>query len=249
MSCSGNVTRAAGALMGCALLLGIARDAAACSVLLPDTPESVSCGAATDAGAHTAAPALVLQVDTIEVRRSSYAPPGLGDCGELGVVGLRFRLADGATWPGDVGVLINHVSGEFPWFQPPLASTSAGTGWLLRTHGGEVSFFGPDDPRQPLNVHLVARLLDCAGATSAPIDVVITDPGRPEDPPDGVPEPTGSAPESAVDTDAGVGQLTRSSPGTCAMSLPRRDAGAWRLPALVLFGMALWGRSRRRRVR
>lgn len=238
----------------CAVLVAAAGEAAACSVILPDTPESVRCDErAADAGAHTAAPALALEVERIEVRRSLYAPPGYGDCGELGSVALRFRLAGGESWPSDVGVLLNHVAGEFPWFQPPVASTSAGTGWLLRTTDGAASFLGPDDPRQPLNVRLVARLLDCAGATSAPIDVVITDPGRPEQLPDGALEPAGSTPEPAGSTpeaanaDAGVVELARSSPDACAMSLAPRDAGAPLATPLVVFGIALARRSRRRR--
>ena len=259
MLSSSSVARAArGLLAACAVLVGTTREAAACSVILPDQPESLGCESATDAGAHTAAPALALQLDGIDVRRSRYAPPGFGDCGELGSVVIRFRLADGASWPTDIGVLVNHVSGEFPWFEPPVASTSAGTGWLLRTKAGEVSFLGPDDPRQPLNIHLVARLLDCAGATSSPIDVVITDPGRPEQPPssapepvDGTPEPPSSAPASGtpelVNVDAGVGELARGSPSACAMSRVRRAPATWLPSQLVMIGIALALRSRRRR--
>lgn len=251
MLSSRRIARAAGALLGAVGLLGAARDAAACSVILPDGPESVRCDeSATDAGTPTAAPALALEIEAIEVRRSRYAPPGYGDCGELGSVAVRFRLAGGASWPGDVGVLINHVSGEFPWFQPPVASTSAGTGWVLRTANGSVSFLGPDDPRQPLNVHLVARLLDCDGATSAPIDVVITDPGRPERLPGDTPEPAdaplapaGSTPEP-VGADAGVVELARSRPSACAMPRAPRDPGAWLAPSLVVLAIAR--RCRRR---
>jgi hypothetical protein len=250
MSSSRSIARAAAGLLAAAALLGVARDVAACSVLLPDQPESVRCdGSALDAGMPTAAPALALEVEAVEVRRSRYAPPGYGDCGELGSVAVRFRLAGGASWPSDVGLLISHVSGEFPWFQPPMASTSAGTGWVLLPVNGSVSFLGPDDPRQPLNVHLVARVLDCQGATSAPIDVVITDPGRPEQLPGNTLEPANDAPEpmsntpEPVSADAGVAEL-RSSPDGCAMPLAPRGPGAWLAPSLVLLGITR--RCRRR---
>jgi hypothetical protein len=146
-------------------------------------------------------------------------------------------------------VLINHASGEFPWFQPPVASTAAGPGWLLGTADGEVSFFGPDDPRQPLNVRLIARLLDCTGASSAPIDVVITDPGRPDASSDAAPEPAANEPASNTTEpkpDAGMGELARSSPRACSLALAERDAGDGLVPLLIVVGLTLARRSGRR---
>ena len=248
MSSSSTGVRAArGLLAACAVLLGSVREAGACSVILSDTPERVRCDApATDAGPqHTVAPAVALEVQTIEVRRSRYPPPGLGDCGELGSVAVQFRLAGSMSWPGDVGVLINHVSGEFPWFLPPVASTSAGSGWLLGTAEGRVSFFGPDDPREPLDVHLVARLIDCTGATSAPNDVVIADPGRPDDA-----QGTASEPSSdGENADAGVGERASSSSRAsgCTMSLAPRPAPGTGLGSLL--ALAIARRRWRRRAR
>ena len=129
--------------------------------------------------AHTAAASLSLKVDAVDVRRAVYPPPGKGDCGEIGRVVVRFGLASGEPWPADVSLLIRHSSGHFPWFQPPVATIAAGSGWQMRATEGKVAFVGPDDPREPLDVKLEARAIDCAGEASAPVEISITDPGRP----------------------------------------------------------------------
>lgn len=159
--------------------------AQACSVVLPQK-QSLACGEAS-AGASGVAPTSVaearLELEAVEIQRSSYPPPGRGDCGELGSARLRFRLtagglAGGSAWPADVGVLLTLREGQSGYFAPPLTTVAGTSGWLLLPQSGTVRLFGPDDPRAPLSLRLEARAVDCSGALSAPVEVLIADPGR-----------------------------------------------------------------------
>jgi hypothetical protein len=175
------------AAFAAACLLSTWQDRAlACSVILPEK-QTVSCGVVTDAGGiqQASVTSAQLQIEGVQVQRSRYAPPGLGDCGELGSTTVRFRLAGSQAWPSDVGVLVSLRQGNFSYFQPPLTQLPAASGWLFLPQTlpptGAVRFFGPDDPQQPLELRLEVRAIDCHNNLSAPIELHISDPGRASD--------------------------------------------------------------------
>jgi hypothetical protein len=216
--------------------------ASACSVLMPEK-QSLSCPApGGDAGGSaTSVAGAELELEAVEIRRSQYAPPGHGDCGELGNLRLRFRLAGSGAWPADVGLLLTLRDGDFHYFQPPLTQLPSASGWLLLPQAGEVRFLGPDDPRQPIRLALEARAVDCNNAVSAPIQVLLSDPGRPLDA--GAPRATdvttslsaaaggaGTAPPTDV-------QASRTTPPQSACALAARAPG---LPVAEVNWGSLW---------
>ncbi|HTV22781.1 MAG TPA: hypothetical protein VMG12_29025, partial [Polyangiaceae bacterium] len=167
---------------GVLVLAAAEREASACS--LAGEPILVS-ACVTEPPPHTSAADAVLELEQLLVRRSAHAPPGGGDCGELGHLDLGFRWGDSDEWPSDIRILLTVEDGEVPWtlFLPPLTTTEFGPSWVKLTETGRLSFVGQDDPSQPLDITLSARALDCSGAASSPIEIRITDPGR-EPPPD-----------------------------------------------------------------
>lgn len=197
--------------------------AQACSVVLPQQ-QSVVCPQAS-AGAGGSAPSSVaqarLELDAVEIQRSSYAPPGRGDCGELGSARLRFHLAGSSAWPADVGVLLTLREGQSSYFAPPLSTIAGTSGWLLLPQSGSVRLFGPDDPRTPLALRLEARAVDCSGALSAPTEVLITHPGR-SDAGAGAPDATPPAPGTVVSEAPGaVAPEAQGAAGTAALQASR----------------------------
>ena len=226
--------------------------ARACSVILPEK-QSVSCGnPATDAGAvpHTSAAGAQLQIESVQVQRSRYAPPGLGDCGELGSTTVRFRLAGSPEWPSDMGVLISLRQGNFSYFQPPLTSLASASGWLFLPGAvpspGSVRFFGPDDPSQPLELLLDARAIDCNNNLSAPVELRVSDPGRRRDAgATGANEPTpsGSGGSPPLASDPLPGGATPPAPHTstpaCSMILTAPARSRSDVPGMSLGGLAL----------
>jgi hypothetical protein len=176
-----------------------------------------------------------LELEAVEIRRSQYAPPGRGDCGELGNFRLRFRLAGSAAWPADVGLLLTLRDGDFQYFQPPITQLPSASGWLLLPQAGEVRFLGPDDPRQPIRLALEARAVDCSNAVSAPIQVLLSDPGRPLDA--GAPAATDATASASAAGGAGTAPPTEAS-----RTIPPKGACALRAQAPGLpLGGAQWG--------
>lgn len=255
-------------VLGCAMGASWQSPAQACSVVLPQQ-QSVVCPEGS-AGAGAAAPSSVaqarLELDAVEIQRSSYPPPGRGDCGELGSARLRFHLAGSSTWPADVGVLLTLREGQSSYFAPPVTSIAGTSGWLLLPQSGAVRLFGPDDPRRPLALRLEARAVDCSGALSAPTEVLIAHPGRGDagpsaqdaaPSPPSAPAPGAAAPDGAMSTEGAAGksalQASRTPPagGSCAVcSVPGAAQSASHSGAelgLALGALALGVLRRRRR--
>jgi hypothetical protein len=231
--------------LACALFSSWQGRASACSVILPEQ-RSLDCGAASGdaasggaasggaasggaAGAvHTSVANAQLQLDGVEIKRSRYAPPGRGDCGELGSTKLRFSLAGNASWPEDVGVRLTLREGKFSYFQPQGDPLQSATGWLVLAQAGAVRFFGPDDPTTPLALMLEARAVDCSGGVSAPIEVRISDPGRTPDAGGAAASPAAAAGGAAQQASAkdGAAQTATPAPSSCAPSAPVGAHGA-----------------------
>jgi hypothetical protein len=141
-------------------------DAAACK--LKPYPAQFPTGS-TAGGSSQPPPALSL-VDA-RVTRSKYAPPGNGDCGEVGSLHLQFEIVGSSSWPADLGVRLSLVGGSLPpAFQGPE--------YALVAPQGTLDFSGGDDPSQPMDFTLQARAVDSAGNESSPIEVHLTDSGR-----------------------------------------------------------------------
>lgn len=172
-------------VLACAVCSGWPAPASACSVILPQKL-SLACGGGAGGAAHTSVAQARLELGAVAIQRSRYAPPGRGDCGELGSSRLRFQLLDehGAQvggsggWPSDVGLLLTLREGQSGYFAPPPTTVAGVSGWLLLPQAGAVRLFGPDDPRSPLALRLEARAVDCQGAVSAATEVHIAHPGR-----------------------------------------------------------------------
>ena len=107
----------------------------------------------------------------VAVIRSKHAPPGNGDCAEVGSLQIQFEIPGSSSWPADLGVRLSLLSGSLPLaFQIPAYALVATQGTLY--------FAGGDDPSQPMDFTLQASSVDGAGNESSPIAVHVTDPGR-----------------------------------------------------------------------
>jgi hypothetical protein len=105
----------------------------------------------------------------VTVTRSRYAPPGNGDCGELGSVKLKFGLSDVQPWPADLGLRVRVIDGTlFQGVQPPA--------FPLVADLGEIVLLGGDKPDEAVNCTLRVTAVDRHGNESAPVDVPISDP-------------------------------------------------------------------------
>lgn len=130
---------------------------------------------------HSSVVGTQLVLEGVEVRRSSYPPPGNGDCGELGGVSLKLRLHGFEAWPEDVGLQVQVASGSY--FGSPAWG---GTGWVWPSDEGVASLSAGDDPRVPMDATLILTAVDCAGAETDPIEARLIHPGRPDRPDAGV---------------------------------------------------------------
>lgn len=133
----------------------------------------------TQAAALPAAPMLALA--SLSVRRSRHAPPGSGDCGEIGSLVLQFTQSDGSAWPDDVGVRLSVVRGALPQTFPipdyPVL-TFAIPDYPMLTTQGSLDFAGGDDPAQAIDFTLRATGVNAGGVESAPIEIHVSDSGR-----------------------------------------------------------------------
>jgi len=140
--------------------------AAACQI--KPYPDQFQTGS-TAASSLQPPPALTL-VDA-RVTRSKYAPPGNGDCGDVGSLQLQFEVAGSSSWPTDLGVRLSLGGGSLPpAFQIPA--------YALVATQGTLNFSGGDDPSQPMDFTLQARAVDSTGNESSPIEIHVTDSGR-----------------------------------------------------------------------
>jgi hypothetical protein len=107
----------------------------------------------------------------VSLKRSQHAPPGNGDCGEVGRLTLQIARADGSTWPADIGVRLAVVRGT-------LAEAFAIPSYPLLTTEGMLGFAGGDDPSQPIDFTLQAAAVNAGGVESSPIEIHVSDGGR-----------------------------------------------------------------------
>lgn len=151
-----------------ALVVGVAwpSDASACKI--KPSPDVFAINPTL--AASMPAPPDLAPVD-VDIRRSQHAPPGNGDCGEVGSLTLRFGEADGTPWPADVGIRLALLRGTLP-------QTFTITSDPLVTTDGALSFSGGDDPSQSFEFTLQAVGVNAGGVESAPVEVHVTDSGN-----------------------------------------------------------------------
>jgi hypothetical protein len=125
-------------------------------------------------GEPTAAPPLPLQLKKVRVGRSQHAPPGPGDCSEVGGVALDFAFSDSATGAQQLGIGLTVIEGALP----PSMVLSGGP---YAHDNGTLSFMFADDPHEAFSFTLAARAVDTAGNQSSPTKVVVTGDPKPSD--------------------------------------------------------------------
>lgn len=110
------------------------------------------------------------QSTKVQVRRSKYAGPGKGDCGDVGSIQLDFELA-GTTWPDTMGIRLRVLNGDLPrrMILPDVP---------LKVTNGSLSFAFSDDPAQPMDVTLQATTVDSTGNESSPISIHVVSAGN-----------------------------------------------------------------------
>jgi hypothetical protein len=111
-----------------------------------------------------------LRLASVTLRRARHAPPGNGDCGEVGHLALRFVQADGSPWPAEHGIRLTVTSDTPPG---PFTIPS----YPMATAGGALYFGAGDDPSLPINFELAAVAVNAAGVESAPIVIRVSDDG------------------------------------------------------------------------
>jgi hypothetical protein len=148
------------------LLIGAA-PATAWACKIKPAPDPLPSGASPWVGAEV--PSLTLL--GVSLTRAKHAPPGDGDCAEIGHLGLSFRATNLSEWPDNLGIMLSLEKGAFPpAFPIPSYPMVASQGTLL--------FAGPDDPAQSIDFTLQAVAVDSSGNASSPIAVHVSDPGR-----------------------------------------------------------------------
>jgi hypothetical protein len=141
-------------------------DAAACKI--KPYPDQFPTG--STAGGSSQPPPTPSLVDA-RVTRSQHAPPGNGDCAEVGRLHLQFGIVGSPSWPADLGVRLTLARGSLP----PAFEIPA---YALVAPEGTLDFSGGDDPSQPMDFTLQASAVDSAGNESSPIEVHVTDSGK-----------------------------------------------------------------------
>lgn len=102
----------------------------------------------------------------VDLQRSEHAPPGDGDCKEVGFLTIKLAPANGSSWPANVGVGLTLVSGTMPRAFPIPS-------YPLQTNDGTLRFAGGDDPSQDIDFTLRALALNRVGTSSPPIKIHI----------------------------------------------------------------------------
>lgn len=109
-------------------------------------------------------PALTLV--SVDLQRSEHAPPGTGDCKDVGSLTIKLAPSDGSPWPANVGVSLTLVRGTMPGAFPIPS-------YPLQTSDGSLIFAGGDDPSQAIDFTLQATAVNRVGTPSAPIEIHI----------------------------------------------------------------------------
>jgi hypothetical protein len=151
-------------LVGCLAFLGVSiwsPQTHACSIMPHPNEFVLDRAPATE---PPDPPALTLV--SVELQRSEHAPPGTGDCKDVGSLTIKLAPADGTTWPANVGVSLALVRGTMPGAFP------------IPTHGmqtsdGSLIFAGGDDPSQAIGFTVQATAVNRVGTQSAPIEIHI----------------------------------------------------------------------------
>lgn len=112
-------------------------------------------------------------LEDVSIERSDYAPPGTGDCGDVGHISLSFALSDDTFDPTQIGVRLRLKSGIVP------AGLVLPTDPVVHTQGS-VGLSFQDDPAKPYAFTLEVTAIDGAGNESEPTDVDVRT-GRPSD--------------------------------------------------------------------
>lgn len=108
---------------------------------------------------------------SVSLKRARYAPPGNGDCGDVGHLALRFVQADGSPWPTDYGIRLTVTSDTPPGpFTIPI--------YPMATTDGALFFGAGDDPSLPIDFKLAAVAVNAAWVESAPIEIRVSHAGR-----------------------------------------------------------------------
>jgi hypothetical protein len=110
-------------------------------------------------------------LDHLQIRRSDHAPPGNGDCGEIGSIQLTLGLSDDTFAADQIGVRLRLKDGSLP---PGLALPPD----PIVHDSGMVLLAFPDDPDQRYSFTLAVSAIDGARNESEPTDVVVT--GEPQ---------------------------------------------------------------------
>lgn len=112
-----------------------------------------------------------LHFASVTLKRARYAPPGNGDCGDVGHLELRFVQADGSAWPADYGIRVTVTSDSPPG---PFTIPS----YPMVTTNGALFFGAGDDPSLPIDFRLAAVAVNAAGVESTPVEIHVSDGGR-----------------------------------------------------------------------
>ena len=150
-------------MVAAAILAGVswAKSGLACSIVLD--PPHFEPSAKGEATGTRPSP---LQLKRVRVTRSKRAPPGPGDCSEIGGFALDFALSSFGTEARKMGVALKLIKGELP-----LGMTLAGGPY--KHENGVVSFGFADYPDEAFSFTLAARAVDATGNQSSPVEVVV----------------------------------------------------------------------------
>ena len=146
-----------------AFLVGVVwtRSGLACSIVLD--PPNFELSAKGEASGEPPSP---LRLNKVLVRRSKRAPPGPGDCSEIGGFGLEFVVSDSGKGADQLGIGLTVTKGKLP-----RDMTLAGGPY--KHENGALGFGFADYPDEAFSFTLAARAVDAMGKQSSPIEVVV----------------------------------------------------------------------------
>jgi len=127
---------------------------------------------AASSSSPDSAPPSPPNVAGVAVTRAGHAPPGNGDCSEVGYLEIKLQAGDSGTWPATLGVGLSLVAGTLPTAFPVMPD------YPLAPIQGSLYFAGQDDPSQSIDFTLRAVAVDGAGTESTPVDIRVFSPGN-----------------------------------------------------------------------
>lgn len=125
-------------------------------------------------GEPTGAPPSPLTLKKVRVGRSQHAPPGPGDCSEVGGVALDFAFSGSAMGTQQLGIELTLIEGALP----PSMVLSGGP---YVHDNGTLNFMFADDPEEAFSFSVEARTVDATGKRSAPTKVEVKGDPKPSD--------------------------------------------------------------------